>query len=60
MNVILVLLLKSEAPLTEKSQCGLNVASEVRRSCKKIIDIIKVEATLRLCCGFGSYGYCSI
>ena len=38
LNVILVLLLKSEASLTEKPQCGLNVAfgSEVRRSCKKL------------------------
>ena len=50
LNVILVLLLKSEASLTKKPQCGLNVAfgSEVRRSCNKIIDIIKLEATLWL------------
>ena len=48
LNAILVCLLKSEASLIEKPQCGLNVAfdSEVKRSWDKIIDIIKLEATL--------------
>ena len=42
--------LKSEAPLKEKPQCGLNMAldSEVTRSCDKIKNIIKLKATLWL------------
>ena len=40
--------LESKALLKEKPQCELNVAfdSKVTRSCDKIIDIIKLEATL--------------
>ena len=52
LNMILIFLLKRETSLTEKPQCGLNVAfdSQVRRSCDKIVDIIKLETTLWLWC----------
>ena len=50
LKVMLVSLLKLEASLKEKPQCGLNVAfdSEVKSSCDKIKDIIKLKATLWL------------
>ena len=52
LNVMLVslCLLKSEASLKEKPQCGLNVAfdSKVTRSCDEIIDIKPLQATLWL------------
>ena len=50
LNGMLLSLLKSEASLKEKPECGLNVAfdSEVTRSCDKIINNIKLESTLWL------------
>ena len=42
--------------MKEKTQCGLNVAfdSEVTRSCHKIKNNIKLEATLWPSCGFAA------